>query len=131
MSDQNLNNKILAMTRGDGRYRIQAYHFILDSLDYVSATLGKTRLAGPDRHVSVDEMLDGVKEYAMQQFGPLAKVVLEYFGIYSTEDIGEIVFDFVNVGLLNKQESDRREDFSKGFDFREVFEESYTPEVPW
>ena len=84
-----------------------------------------------ERHVSVEEMLDGVKDYALGRFGPLARIVLEHWGIYSTEDIGEIVFNLVEGGMLNKQDSDHKEDFASGYDFWEVFEERFVPDIPW
>jgi len=83
------------------------------------------------RHVSVTELLEGVKEFALQEFGPLAKTVLDNFGIYTTEDIGEIVFLMVDAGLLNKQDSDSKQEFCNGYDFKEVFENRYSPEILW
>ena len=69
--------------------------------------------------------------FALEQFGSLSRTVLEYWGIYKTEDIGEIVFNLVEAGLLNKQDSDCKADFANGFNFREAFEESYSPDIPW
>jgi uncharacterized repeat protein (TIGR04138 family) len=131
MSGASLKTMINSLISQDSRYGPQAYFFILDSLDFISDDLGKNCLTGDERHVSVEELLDGVREFALTQYGPLARIVLEHYGIYSTEDVGEIVFNMVEGGLLNSQETDSRLDFVDVYDFREVFEESYTPEIPW
>ena len=131
MTGTSLEKKIETLTRKHGRYRPQAYYFVLDSLDFISRRLGKAGMRGNDRHVSVDELLDGVRLYALEEFGPLARVVLEYNGIYSTRDIGEIVFIMVEAELLNSRDTDSKEDFAGKFDFREAFEENFEPEVPW
>jgi uncharacterized repeat protein (TIGR04138 family) len=131
MAEIDLEEKIIEIAEEDGRYHPEAYRFIFESLDYLLYRLGKHDRPVGNRHVSVQELLEGVKEYALEQFGPLSRIVLEEWGISSTADVGEIVFNLVEEGLLNKQESDSKEDFAGGFDFREVFEESYIPDIPW
>jgi uncharacterized repeat protein (TIGR04138 family) len=131
MTNARLKKRIEDLAANDERYRPDAYLFILDALDFISSRLGKSEMAGCDRHVSVDELLEGVKAFALDQFGPLARMVLEHFGIFSTEDVGEIVFNMVEAELLNSQDTDTREDFANGYDFKEVFEERYSPEMPW
>ena len=53
--------------------------------------------------------------------------MLEYWGIHSTDDVGELVFALVDIGVLVKRDEDRREDFEDIFDFEEVFDHEY----PW
>jgi len=130
MTNIGLDEKMQEISEQSNLYHPDAYRFVFDSLDYVVYSLGRYHKPAGNRHVSVKELLDGVKEFALAQFGPLSRVVLEHWGISSTADIGEIVFCLVEGGLLNKQESDNRADFENGFDFREAFEESYTPEIP-
>jgi uncharacterized repeat protein (TIGR04138 family) len=131
MTEIDLEERLAEIAQVDGRYDSEAYRFIFESLDYVLYKLGKHKRPIGNRHVSVRELLEGVREYALDQFGSLSRVVLEHWGIFSTADIGEIVFNLVDGGLLNKQESDHKADFAEGFDFREVFEEHYVPEIPW
>lgn len=131
MDSKAFDSKIKTLSRQERRFKPGAYHFILDALDYVSNFLGKSRESGISRHVSVDELLEGIREYALDEYGPLAKVVLEYLGIYSTEDIGDLVFQLVDLGYLNRQDSEQKEDFCNGFDFEEVFEENFTVKIPW
>ena len=131
MTHANLEEKLEEIATRDGRYLVNAYRFIFDSLDYVIVKLGRDHHPIGDRHVSVDQLLEGIRESALDHFGPLSRLVFEHWGIHSTEDIGEIVFDLVEGGLLNKQESDLKEDFANGFNFRDDFEDHYVPEIPW
>jgi uncharacterized repeat protein (TIGR04138 family) len=65
--------------------------------------------------------------FALKKYGPMARTVLAHWGIHRTEDFGDIVFNMVEVGLLSKTETDRREDFANAYDFEDVFERQY----PW
>jgi uncharacterized repeat protein (TIGR04138 family) len=103
------------------RYHGKAYLFLLSSLQHVLTSLDQPR------HITGPELAEGVRELAIRQFGPLARTVLEHWGVHSTEDLGEIVFALVEVGILVKEDSDRREDFRSLFDFEEAFERNY----PW
>lgn len=98
------------------RFLESAYLFILSALHYV---LGK--LEEP-RHVSGRELTLGVRDLAIARFGPLARTVLEHWGIRSSADVGAIVFALVECGILIKQDEDRPEDFKDVFDFDEAFE---------
>ncbi len=116
----------------DQRYAPAAYHFVFEALDFVlehqeRAHKHRGEAAQDDRHVSVVQLLDGMREYALDQFGPLARLVLEHWGLYRTEDFGEIVFSLVESRLLNKQETDRKRDFRNGFNFREAFDKAWRP----
>ena len=116
----------------DARYTSAAYHFVFDALDFVLERQERQlkqhgESCAPDRHVSVTQLLEGMREYALEQFGPLARLVLERWGIYRTEDFGEIVFRLVESRLLNKQPSDRKSDFRNGFNFREAFDKAWRP----
>ncbi len=115
--------KLRELTRDDPRYAVSAYHFVFEALDYTMLRFGKHLRRGVERHLSVPELLDGIRIYALSQYGPLARVVLETLGIYSTEDLGEVVFNLVAQGLLNKQESDDRAQFAHGFSFAKAFDE--------
>ena len=81
----------------------------------------------PPRHISGSELAHGVRDLALERFGPLARTVLEHWGIHATDDVGRIVFALVECGVLVKQDEDRMEDFRDVFDFEDAFERSY----PW
>jgi len=74
-----------------------------------------------NRHVSGNELLDGIRRLALDRFGPMAKTVFEQWGIVTTEDFGAIVFQLVDEGLLGKTEQDKMSDFARGYDFHEAF----------
>lgn len=103
------------------RYHPTAYLFILAALHHVIE-----RLPEP-RHISGRELAEGVRDLALERFGPMSRTVLEHWGINSTRDLGDIVFALVDCGILLRQEEDSIEDFEDVFDFEEVFETSY----PW
>lgn len=108
------------IVREDPRYDEQAYLFIREALDYTIQKLDKP-LEGPGRHVSGTELLDGIRDFALREFGPLAYRVLGHWGVHSCEDFGEMVFNLVDKGILGKTEHDSRGDFRGGYDFEEAF----------
>lgn len=121
-SDQDLlEDKIQTVRHRDRRYSRHAYYFVLDALDYTMTHLGRDALTGEDRHVGGRELLAGIREYAADQYGPMADVVFERWGICAPGDFGEIVFNLVDAELLSRRASDSRLDFSDGIDFRDEF----------
>jgi uncharacterized repeat protein (TIGR04138 family) len=117
-----MDEMIRSMIKRDPRYIAAAYQFVLEALDYAMLQLGKHRRRGTDRHLTVDELLDGIRCFTIAQYGPLGRLVLESMRIYDTSDLGEIVFNLVDAGLLNKQDTDSKEAFSRGFSFHQAFE---------
>lgn len=107
----------------DPRYAAEAYLFVRAGLDYTVR-----RLETP-RHVSGQELLAGIREFALAEFGPMTRTVLRGWGLQRTEDIGEIVFNMVETGLLGKTEKDSRADFAGGYDFEEAFCKPFRPAV--
>ncbi len=82
---------------------------------------------GEVRHVSGQELLAGIRSYALEQFGPMAQMVLNEWGIQNCEDFGELVFNMVETNLLAKTTEDSREDFKNGYDFFEAFRRPFLP----
>lgn len=116
-----MNDKIDEIIKRNPKYKREAYLFILDALEYTKRKL-KT-----NNHISGQELLLGFKELAQKEFGILAKTVLEYWGIKSTDDVGEIVFNLCEAKILTKREEDKKEEFSNFFDFEEEFIKKYQP----
>lgn len=110
----------------DPRYGNDAYMFVREALDHTQKTTGRDK-RGQVRHVTGQELLEGIREYALQQFGPMAITVLEEWGIKSCPDFGEIVFNMVEIGLLAKTDQDSRSDFENGYDFVEAFRKPFLP----
>ncbi len=100
-------------------YKFEAYTFILAALHDTVTKLKKPR------HISGKELAEGIRCYALQQFGPMAKTVLNYWGIYKTLDFGEIVFALIGAKLLSKQPEDKLEDFTDIYAFEDAFDKGY------
>ena len=116
------------LLRRDKRYRLGAYVFVYDALQYAQQQLGMgapaatIRSAGDteeERHITGQQLCEAIRQYAVEQYGGLAKNVLAHWGVRSTGDFGEIVFNLISIGQMRKTDSDRREDFDNVFDFDE------------
>lgn len=110
----------------DPRYDRDAYLFVREALDYTQKTIGKDP-RGRIRHITGQELLGGIREFALQQFGPMTQTVLEEWGIRCSQDFGEIVFNMVEVEWLAKTDKDSRADFEHGYDFDEAFRKPFLP----
>ncbi len=111
------------------RYHKHAYEFVFKALHFTQETLQKTSEVEAEAHVSGGELLEGAREYARQQYGRLARVVLEHWGVRRTDDIGRIVFELVERGEMRKTDRDTLADFYDVYDFETVFEREYEIDV--
>jgi uncharacterized repeat protein (TIGR04138 family) len=111
----------------DKRYTTGAYHFMRDALDH---TLRQVREGGEveDRHVSGKELVEGIRAYALKEFGPMVMTVFDDWGISSCADFGEIVFNLIEARVFGKTEEDTRADFVGHYDFDEAFVKPFLPE---
>jgi len=114
---EGLLDKIEKVLEGDSQYKFEAYSFLMAALHHTVSKHTKPR------HVTGPELLEGIREYAIEQYGPMAKLVLNYWGIYKTIDFGKIVFALVDVGVLRKQPEDKIDDFKDVYAFDEAFSE--------
>ena len=126
MQKPNFDESVDEIVRMDGRYDRDAYYFVRKGLDYTIKMLRKDS-PGTGRHVSGQELLEGLRRFALEEFGPMAKTVLTYWGVKRCEDFGEIVFHMVDKGILGKTEQDTPDDFKGGYDFDDVFVKPYQP----
>ena len=110
----------------DPRYQRDAYIFLRDALDYTTKQQKKAR-GTTVRHVAGPELLEGVRQYALKEFGPLVITVFESWGIRACEDIGHMVFNLIDAGVFEKTEEDSMEDFKSVYDFREAFVKPFAP----
>ncbi len=99
--------KIDAVLERDTRYRAEAYSFVLEALSYT------IRQSGQEGHVTAAELMAGIRNYALDQFGALAKTVFNHWGITRSSQFGDLVFNLIEVGLLGRRPEDRREDFDR------------------
>jgi uncharacterized repeat protein (TIGR04138 family) len=122
MTDLQFADEVLdQLQERNPRFHGQGYIFVLQALHSVIRSLDEPR------HISGKELTGGVRDLALGRFGPMARTVLEHWGIHATEDVGRIVFAMVEQGILIKQDGDRPEDFADVFDFEEAFDQDY----PW
>ncbi len=109
--DVNFFRKIEEIRSKDNRYNPDAYEFVMQSLWF---TQKKLKQAG---HVNGRQLLEGIRKLAIQQYGPLAKTVFGHWGVKTTNDFGEIVFNMIDAGLMRKTETDKKADFDNVYDF--------------
>ncbi|NBT14204.1 MAG: hypothetical protein EBS56_11610 [Planctomycetia bacterium] len=129
----------------DPRYKLDAYLFVLEALSFAQESLGlgaeppledlepargdatpRTRSGRPrrkpaERHLTGQELCEAARHYAIQQYGYLARTVLAAWGVRTTDDLGEIVFNMIDIGQMRKTRKDKREDFHGVYDFDEAF----------
>ena len=111
----------------DPRYQREAYIFLRDALDFTTKQQKKAKGATV-RHVSGPELLEGVRQYALKEFGPMVVTVFETWGIRSCEDIGHMVFNLIGAGIFGKTDEDSIEHFKAVYDFQEAFVKPFAPE---
>lgn len=124
---------IVRLLQEDRRYKLDAYQFVRDGLAYAQevlhmgekhATSGETAEEGGPRveqHLTGQQLCEAIRQYAVQQYGLMAKTVLNSWGLYTTSDFGEVVYNLIRVGLMKKSKSDRREDFNDCYNFDDAF----------
>jgi uncharacterized repeat protein (TIGR04138 family) len=118
-----------SIVASDPRYQRDAYVFLRDSLDFTTKQQKKVKGATV-RHVTGPELLEGVRQYALKEFGPLVMTVFDNWGIHSCEDIGNMVFNLIGAGIFGKTEEDSIEDFKNVYDFKEAFVKPFAPAKP-
>jgi len=109
-------------------YARESYHFLREALDFTQKLISKEN-KGKVRHVTGQELLDGIRQHALQQFGPMALTVFEEWGIHQCKDFGEMVFLLVDHRILRKTDKDSHADFENGYDFHEAFRKPYLPKA--
>lgn len=122
MTDLQFADEILdQLQERNPRFHTKAYFFVLAALHSVIQSLDEPR------HISGRELAEGARSLALDRYGPMARSVLEHWGIHTSEDVGDVVFALVDQGILVKQDGDSPKDFADVFDFEEAFELNY----PW
>jgi len=112
----------------DPTYAKGAYEFVRLGLNFTLTHLQKEGTLSGRGHISGGQLLEGLKLFALDQFGPLTLTVFEEWNIRSCPDFGRIVFKLVEHGVLGKRDSDSMEDFEGGYDFHEAFAKLYEPQ---
>jgi len=148
MPTMDLEASVRAICAKDGRFRPEAYHFLLEALDLTLAgragpgasaesapavaapadALASSRGAvptPPPSNVTGRALLEGFRDHALERFGALAREVLRTWGITKTADVGAVVFNLVESGLLQKTATDSPADYHEVFDFETAFDRAF------
>lgn len=133
----------LQLLRDDPRFKIEAYQFVRDALSYAQEVLEMGAAQPTDAsdieavdeddeeetrveaHLTGQQLCEAIRQYALEQFGLMAKTVLNDWGIHRTGDFGDIVYNLIDIGLMKKSKSDRREDFDDVYDFETAFRQQF------
>ena len=113
----------------DPRYQRDGYIFLRDALDFTTKQQKKIKGVSV-RHVTGPELLDGVRQYALKEFGPMVMTVFDSWGIHSCEDIGHMVFNLIAAGVFGKTDEDSIKDFKNVYNFEEAFVTPFAPAKP-
>ena len=117
------------VVRRDPRYAYEAYEFLFAALAHTQKMLGRPPFpetaADQDHHVSGPQLLEGVRDLALREFGLMARTVFRLWGIERTDDFGEIVFNLVEANLMSKTSEDNRDDFRDVYDLDQVLVRDY------
>lgn len=135
---------IAKLLQEDKRYKIDAYAFVFEALNYAHSQLGMGTERQPEaeeepeegspreaeRHLTGQQLCEAIRQYALDQYGYMAQCVLNSWGVHTTGDFGEIVFNLIGIGQMRKTTDDQREDFDDVFDFDTGLRQSFKISLP-
>jgi uncharacterized repeat protein (TIGR04138 family) len=110
----------------DPKYSREVYLFVREGLDFTLKALRRKGIRNRTQ-VTGQELLEGLRDYALKEFGPMSKTVLNEWGVENCEDLGRVVFHLVRYGVLGKTGTDSLEEFKRGFSFEEAFVKPFQP----
>lgn len=128
MQEINFDEVVDKLLAQDLRFAREAYLFTREALDFTQKLISRGNKGTVRHDVTGQELLEGIRQFALQQYGPMTVTVLEEWGIKNCRDFGEIVFNMVESGLLTKTEKDTRDDFQSGYDFTDAFRKPFWPQ---
>jgi uncharacterized repeat protein (TIGR04138 family) len=117
MQAMQFEQSVVSILKRDRRFDPHAYFFLKDALDFTLKRISESN-GGQARHVTGPELLVGYRDYALEQFGPMAATLMDEWSIRKCQDVGDMVFNLIEEQVFGKQESDKKEDFSEAFDFQ-------------
>lgn len=126
---QTFDTIITNIIQKDPRYPFGAYVFVKEALEYTLKTLyPENTIKSHSMHIPGQKLLEGIREFALLQYGPLTLTVLNRWNIKTGEDFGYIVFNLVDNGILSKTDEDSIEDFKNAYDFYDAFQKPFLPQ---
>lgn len=130
MQDFEFAQVVDQIRKEDPRFDRRAYFFLRNGLDHTVREIKKRDQSRMQKsqHVSGPELLEGLRDYALEQFGPMARTVLNEWGVRRCSDFGDLVFNLIEYNVFSKTQEDRREDFSDIYNFEEAFDRPFQPQ---
>lgn len=125
MQPLNFKQSVQKIVAADPRFDAEAYFFVRDALDSVRRAGRRPR--NQARDVSGAELLDGLRRYALDTYGPMAAAVLAEWGVHGCEDFGQIVINLIAHHCEGKADTAKREDFKCGYTFEDAFRKPFLP----
>lgn len=116
MQAMQFEQSVVSILKRDRRFDPHAYFFLKDALDFTLKRIAESN-GGQARHVSGPELLEGYRDFALEQFGPMASTLMNEWSVRKCQDVGDMVFQLIEEQVFGKQDSDKQEDFSEVFDF--------------
>jgi uncharacterized repeat protein (TIGR04138 family) len=127
MQTMQFEQSVHSILKRERRFDGLAYFFLKDALDFTLKRIAEKN-GGRARHVTGQELLDGFRDHALDEFGPMASTLMREWGLRQCQDVGDMVFHLIEEQVFGKQESDQREDFHGSFDLLEALEAPFLPE---
>lgn len=116
---------IIELLQHDQRFHLEAYQFVREALAYAQEILKMPHQqveSEGERHLTGQQLCEAIRQYALDQYGYMTKTVLNNWGVHSTSDFGEIVYNLIRIKQMKKSDSDRREDFNDVYNFDSAFD---------
>ncbi len=114
---------IVELLQQDQRYHIEAYQFVREALAYAQEILKMSEEGTEgEQHITGQQLCEAIRKYSLEQYGFMAKTVLNSWGVFTTGDFGEIVYNLIRIKHMKRSKADRREDFDDCYDFANAFE---------
>jgi uncharacterized repeat protein (TIGR04138 family) len=126
MQAMQFEQSVISILKREKRFDAQAYMFLKDALDFTLKRIADAN-NGQTRHVTGRELLEGFRDHALEQFGPMASTLMREWGVRKGLDVGDMVFHLIEEQIFGRQDSDAREDFSDTFDFEESLVRPFLP----
>jgi len=128
MQTMQFEQSVVSIMKRDRRFDPQAYFFLKDALDFTLKRIAEGN-NGKARHVSGPELLAGCRDFALEEYGPMAATLMSEWGVRKCQDVGDMVFHLIEEQVFGKQDSDRKEDFSEVFDFEDSLVSPFVPQT--
>ncbi len=125
MTSISFGDAVRRSIQNDPRYHPAAYELVRDAL-HIAAKKFRDENAD-DQHVSGQELLAGFRDHVLSEYGPMSNIILEQWGLQRGEDVGNIVYNLIDVGYFGKNDGDSLEDFAGGYVFSTAFSEPFLP----